>query len=666
MAAWRIHAAPAALGIALFVAAPVDAFAQAPAAAQTADVVSFPAAFYSESQPATALDMVSRTPGFTYNRGRNDVRGLAGALGNVLIDGQPQTSKTVTLDEALTRIPASQVARIDIVRAGAGGIDMMGFTIVANVVRSGGARTEKTVQIEPKFYADGGSPDGSARFDYSRRAGALFFSGSVALSSEKVDQGGGRGELVRISPAGAMLDGGEFVADNVDKSGALNGVVEYRTGDTLLRSNFGYTRTRTDRDESAYLATFERFIAEEDVDQGELGVNVERKFSDTLTGKIDVLQNLQQKTLLAGRLGRVAQTDADSGETNLRLTMSMRGAGPIGLEGGAEGAFNFLDQESALTAANANVRVEEKRTQPFITMNWQIAAPLSLELGARYEMSTISQSGDTNSERTFSFLKPRAVVIASILENTQLRFRFERDVKQLDFNDFAASSGATDGAGAAGNAALEPEWSWVSEVALEQRLWDRSTIVLTYTHEDVRDVWDYEAVGLTSDGKGNVGKGTRDMIVADIKIGLDRFGLEGVRIEGSPEFSWSEVVDPFTGRTRPISGGKGWRGRLGVYLDKPEINSTFGFDWAVGRREWSYRIDQTQVTAQRGFHEAFWEWTPRPTTSVQLRANYVFNRKRDRDREVYAGPRALDTLAFIEKRYVERGAKFVLRVRQSF
>jgi hypothetical protein len=663
----RATAVPAALGIALLTAGAAGAqdTAAAPAeSTESANIVSYPASFYAESRPSTALDMVKRTPGFTYSAGNQDVRGLTGAIGNVLVDGQLQTSKTVTLDDTLQRLPADQVVRIDIVRAGAGGIDMAGFPVVANVIRRSGAQSQTTIQIEPRIWMDVGAFDGGARLDWSRSAGDLKLSGALAVNSERYDEGG-EGRLVRLRPDGTVLDAGDFVGDHDDKSVALNGGVEYRAGSTLYRTNFGYTHQRSDRNELGYLSAFEWFRLEEDADKGEAGLNVEHKFTPALTGKLDALQTYQEKADLAGRIGRLTQTEARAGESNLRGALAYRPSATLGIEAGAEGAFNFLDQTSTLTAANANVRVEERRTQPFVTMNWQIAAPVGLELGARYETSTISQTGDTNSERTFQYFKPRAIAAIDIFDTTQVRLRYERVVKQLDFNDFTASTGQQEGASVAGNARLQPERAWVSEIAVEQRLWPRSTVVLTYTHEAVKETWDYVRITPTTDGKGNVGAGTRDNITADIKIALDPLGIPGGRFEANPQYYMSETVDPFTGKARPISGSKGIRGRASFYLDRPSMDSTFALEYGYGMRSWSYRIDQVSVTAQQRFINVWWEWTPQPGLAIRTTVNAISGRQRDRNRDVYTGPRNVSVVSYREERYLERHPWFVLRVRKT-
>src|SRR5690242_14451704 len=94
-------------------------------------VTSYGPEFFTAQQPSTAVDMLNRIPGFTLDNGAT-VRGFEGAAGNVLIDGQRPASKSETLQDIIFRIPAGKVARIDIIRGGAPGIDMQGKTVLAN------------------------------------------------------------------------------------------------------------------------------------------------------------------------------------------------------------------------------------------------------------------------------------------------------------------------------------------------------------------------------------------------------------------------------------------------------------------------------------------------------------------------------------------------------
>ena len=58
--------------------------------------------------------------------------------------------------------------------------------------------------------------------------------------------------------------------------------------------------------------------------------------------------------------------------------------------------------------------------------------------GVREEGSNIASTGDVIQEKTLYYTKPRALVTWSPDEDTQLRFRLERSVGQLDFTAFVA------------------------------------------------------------------------------------------------------------------------------------------------------------------------------------------------------------------------------------
>ncbi len=105
------------------------------------------------------MDMIKWLPGFSFEDTR-DLRGLGGAIGNVLIDGMPPTSKTDTLTTVLSRIPSSQVERVDLIVGGAPGIDMRGRPVIANVilVKSAVPRGSATVGAYLDRYGGSGRP----------------------------------------------------------------------------------------------------------------------------------------------------------------------------------------------------------------------------------------------------------------------------------------------------------------------------------------------------------------------------------------------------------------------------------------------------------------------------------------------------------------------------
>ena len=70
------------------------AVGEAPAPAQPGTrTTAYDAAYFAPFAPATALDIVRRVPGFSIEQANGDVRGFAGAAGNVVFNGARASSK---------------------------------------------------------------------------------------------------------------------------------------------------------------------------------------------------------------------------------------------------------------------------------------------------------------------------------------------------------------------------------------------------------------------------------------------------------------------------------------------------------------------------------------------------------------------------------------------
>jgi len=99
--------------LSLLLLACVAATAQTSAPGQEGKKVFVPADF-AQFAPRTALDMLNRVPGFSIKEEDED-RGLGEASGNVVIDGQRLSGKSNDVITELSRIPAANVERIEVV-----------------------------------------------------------------------------------------------------------------------------------------------------------------------------------------------------------------------------------------------------------------------------------------------------------------------------------------------------------------------------------------------------------------------------------------------------------------------------------------------------------------------------------------------------------------------
>ena len=84
---------------------------------EEAEIVTYPARFFGQYQPLTALDMVKQVPGFQIDDG-DELRGFGSAAGNVLIDFRRPSAKQDLVSEILARIPAENVERIELKTTG--------------------------------------------------------------------------------------------------------------------------------------------------------------------------------------------------------------------------------------------------------------------------------------------------------------------------------------------------------------------------------------------------------------------------------------------------------------------------------------------------------------------------------------------------------------------
>ena len=105
--------------------------------------VLYPASYFTEFSPVTALDMVNRIPGMDVSSndggGGNASRGGRG-LGSggsgtqILIDGKRTAGKNNNTAGQLDRIMANQVEYIELIRGTGGELDVRGGTQIANIV----------------------------------------------------------------------------------------------------------------------------------------------------------------------------------------------------------------------------------------------------------------------------------------------------------------------------------------------------------------------------------------------------------------------------------------------------------------------------------------------------------------------------------------------------
>jgi len=332
--------------LAMLAAATPEAAVVQPAEAQ--GVTPYPAAFFAEAQPNSAMDMIARIPGFSFDEG-DQVRGYGGAAGNVLIDGQRPATKSEGLEDALRRIQASQVERIDIIRGGAPGIDMQGKTVIANVILRQDKPGQWLFAVASGVFQDGRTTP-AMRFEGSRKFGERTFEWS-ALGFNFVDDGAGSGPRRMIDAAGTTL--GESQSDETGggrgytlKSGIKTPLLDGRAAFNAKLDREHYEWSLND---AFSFPVISRLRVNDDFirDEGEVGANWERAFGPKVkfefTGLIQRRYTDFASSFDDGANDGLFTQQNESGETIARGVLRYTISPTWSVEGGGEMAFNYLD-----------------------------------------------------------------------------------------------------------------------------------------------------------------------------------------------------------------------------------------------------------------------------------------------------------------------------------
>jgi outer membrane receptor protein involved in Fe transport len=673
MLLWALAQAAAA------VAAPV-----APTAPDQAGVVSYPASFFAGQNVNNANDMLGRIPGFSLDTG-SGVRGFEGAAGNVLINGQRPATKTDDLGTILTRITTPQVERIDIVRGGAPGVDMMGKSVIANVILKKGSGWRGVIAESNYVTQDG-------------RAFANFrssLSGSIGPRSWELGATAGAG------PDDAMLTGASLLthADGapaqqallsthgLDLNGTLTGAFETPLLGGRLRINGRLAQEKFKEPETDRIVSptpdLQDFGFVQRTTDTEVGGRFSRPFGAATDLEVVALRTTRHRDVDSSSDEAGSSTDffnrAISGERILRGVLKHRFGERISIEAGAENADNTLDSRTRLTQnaaalalPAANVQVEENRTEAFAKLTWRPVDAVTLDGAVRYEYSDISSKGDVALSKTLQFAKPRIALTWQALRQTQVRLRYEREVGQLDFSDFVASSNLTGVGITAGNPDLNPQQAWTSEAAVEQQVWRGATVTITARHQTLTDVVDRGPVfapgGVVFDRPTNIGSGTEDDLIVDYTLPTDRWGWKGGLFKGNLTRRWSAVTDPTTGEKRRISGEHPDDWSLSFSQDITRYNLFIGVDLYGGFRRDYYRFNLIETVKLQTYVRPYAEWKPTPAWALRWEmplATAPDVRFRD-TLQFFPGPRNLGGRPDVLDRHFHFPRGFYFRILRNF
>ena len=683
-----------------------------PTTSNADSTVVYEAEFFAQYNPVTANDMLERIPGIDLENGGSDDendRGL-GTGGNLLINGQRIAGKANAAQDQLNRIPANEVERIEIIRDTSGELNVRGASEVINIILNAAqSRSSTTVELVNRLNHDDTFETGGS-VGWSQQVGN--FQALVNLELRPNYENRDNRET-RLDPEGERL--GTLFETNIRDQDELtfSTNMSYSTGPHRMQLNLqaidgDYPRPIR-RDFIDFTAdgvrnsVQEELVANEERNQ-EVGGDYEFSFDDGSRLSLLLLANREVRNFVRERFGADPATEPLSKDlfidsqqerkefivqSNYNVPLTSNQSLRVGLEradtqldssllvGSASGSEPPSERYGGLSPlpslSNLGTRVEELRYEGFLFHNWTLSERSSLESSVVFETSEISQTGVVNKVRDFQFWRPSLDYRYNITENFQVRATVQREVLQLPFSLFAATTNEEDRDRdvLAGNPEIEPQTGWSYDVKVEYRLPNDAGVLsssINYTDFD-----NYIGrINATTDpneplsANGNVGPARRWAWSSQASLRLNYFKLPNAVVTAELDLFDSEITDPFLGTKQRFEG----RGSAGLEFrhDVTDLGLSYGLDYRYPIHGGFYDIDIVTITrndpARRlnAFVQKIWfgDW------AFRLESDNTLDASRCRTRQRFDGTTIDGTLALIQDSCSSRYRRLILSIQTTF
>jgi hypothetical protein len=639
--------------------------------------------------PKTAADMIEQVPGFQI-RESEQLRGLGQATGNILFNGKRPSVKSDSLYSLLTRIPAANVERIEIVDGAT--LDIPGLSgQVANIVYQANGMSGQfawTGEARP-HYADPLFTRASA--SVSGRSGALEY--EVGIDNSDAGRSAAGGPTRILDANGVVTELRSDVWTSNYDAPKLSGKLTWTgAGGSVAHANAQYQRTYSHYNELGERVSpglpdrLRSFIERNDTWNYELGGDYEFALGP---GKLKAIglrrfshEPYLQQTRTAFADGspdigdRFTQT-GDLGETIARGEYAWKMFGGD-WQLSAEAAFNTLDNVSGLFTLDPSGDfveipypegtggVKEDRYEGLLSFGHKLTDTLSFQIIAGAETSTIAQTGVNGLTRTFFRPKGTLSLAWKPSADFDASLKIRRRVLQLDFYNFLARAFLNDGNQNAGNNDLRPQQDWSYEGEINKKLGPWGSQQFRFVYRDVEDYVDVIPVA-GGESVGNIPKSWAAAIVSTSTIKFDPAGLKGLKLDVTGVLQTSRLRDPFTGETRQWSNFATRQLNGTLRYDMPNTDWAFGAQASHTHFEPRYRSNSVDRTWEGPwFAGLFVENKDVLGLTVRADAGNLLNARSRRDRTVYSGLRGVTPISFIEDRNRLIGPIFSLSVRGNF
>ncbi len=479
--------------------------------ADNAAIVTYDQAYFENLSAVTLLDMLMAVPGVPDILNKNEQqarraqfaggggqRGFGSGGDQILMDGKRLAGKANNINDTLSRISASQVEKIELIRGAASGLDVQSQGLVINIIMKEGISTSTTFwqvkgeysgghRFEPEFLISHNGSKGNFDYtlsyewqnnDFFNDGIEKFYDPDGSLTAEQILTGNFDrfGHKINTNLSYDFDDGSRFRLNGLFEPNGVNGK-EWRdkTSDTLRPIFWD-----TDRDDKKW----------------EIGGDYSRNLGvlGALKSLFVINQTTFDQTVYRFKGSGVERyeftrdiTDEDRSEKIFRASLTKAIGQKQSLEVGGEAAINTFSQKfdnfdrsdiasDLLLDTSDNVEIKENRYEIFANHSYNISSSMVLQSSLTTEFSkiiadNIFQNGQFDRRDTaFTYLKPRLYFRYDFTEQDQLRALVEKKVSQLNFSNFITRFDPQELLYREGNTEIRPEQTWDFELTYEHRL----------------------------------------------------------------------------------------------------------------------------------------------------------------------------------------------------
>lgn len=637
--------------------------------------------FFEQYQPQSALDMIYRIPGFSFNE-EDNARGFGGNAGNVLVDFKRPMSKSEKLSTLLSKIPATQVERIEVYQGARIPLEVSGQIKVVNVIRKNN-QSSGSLLMELRH-----APDDSILPKIEAVISTNLGQWQTGFDIDIGGQPGYRKANIEYKNNELLRQYDDETFDDAKRWLFINGkgVLDYETGSLTLSGQLGGERykAKTTRDSFAIIANRQqnedehwRLLTNNTLLTAEFGIDWTQNFNNWQWQNIAlavVSDQQNENDSLNSQVINNSSSHALWQQDKLKTEFIIRSAIEQSQEGGFTPKFGIEIAENTLSSdvdqkinssllTRENIDISELRAEIFADFSYQFNPQLSVDGGLTAEFSRIAVTGDLQNKKSLYYLKPRLSSNYLMTPTSDLTITANHSVGQLDFSDFARSSQPEDGRNTAGNIKLVPEQTTELTAIYNWKFIERGNLKVTLFHQWREDVLEQILLPNNEQGLGNAGQARFWGINTEISVPIDALLKHGL-FEISYEYKDSSFDNP-NGRTTNLSNYiPNWLW-MSLRQDISEYKSSWGIEFWGNYTDKEYLADETIIDQGNDRLKLFFETSQLWNLKIRLQITHFNTGKFIRTRQLY---RDNISTQLIETQiaYQEKKPEFMLSIWNTF